>query len=162
MRIGDDFAITRRTDISRAADVPQAGSEALTNKMCTGCGTYRYLVSRSRGDSTWYELSHDTLIRPILDDNRKRLQPWQLVAREWSEDRQRTRLLAGPTLRAAQLNEESLNLTNDERNFLAESERAEKDRGTFHRIQRAVWRLRFVVVIETALIVVLLIILIAR
>ena len=27
----------------------------------------------------WYELSQDTLIRPILDDNRKRLQPWQLV-----------------------------------------------------------------------------------
>jgi hypothetical protein len=63
---------------------------------------------------------------------------------------------------AAQLNEESLNLTNDERNDLAESERAEKDRGTLDRIQRAVWRLRFVVVIETALIVVLLIILIAR
>jgi len=55
-----------------------------------------------------------------------------------------------------------LNLTNDERNFLAESERAEKDRGTLDRIQRAVWSLRFVVVIETALIVVLLIILIAR
>ena len=69
---------------------------------------------------------------------------------------------AHATLRAAQLNEESLNLTNDERNFLAESERSEKDRGTLDRIQRAVWSLRFVVVIETALIVVLLIILIAR
>jgi hypothetical protein len=83
-------------------------------------------------------------------------------AREWSEDRQRTRLLTGPALRAAKLNEESLNLTNNERNFLAESECAEKDRGTLARIQRAVWSLRFMVVIETALIVVLLIILIAR
>jgi hypothetical protein len=70
--------------------------------------------------------------------------------------------VTGPALRAAQLSEESLNLTNDERNFLAESERAEKDRGTLDRIQRAVWSLRFVVVIETALIVVLLIVLIAR
>jgi hypothetical protein len=51
---------------------------------------------------------------------------------------------------------------NDERNFLAESERAEKDRAIFDRIQRAVSSLRFVVVIETALIVALLIILIAR
>jgi hypothetical protein len=40
--------------------------------------------------------------------------------------------------------------------------RAEKDRAIFDRIQRAVWSLRFVVVIETALIVILLIILIAR
>jgi hypothetical protein len=70
--------------------------------------------------------------------------------------------LAGPALRAAKLNEESLNLANDERNFLAQSERAEKDRASFDRIQRAIWSLRFVVVIETALIVVLLIILIAR
>ena len=70
--------------------------------------------------------------------------------------------MAGPALRAAKLNEESLNLTNDEPNFLDESERAEKDRAIFDRIQRAVWSLRFVVVIETALIVVLLIILIAR
>ena len=56
----------------------------------------------------------------------------------------------------------SLVLTEDERRFLDESERAEKDRAIFDRIQRAVWSLRFVVVIETALIVVLLIILIAR
>ena len=45
---------------------------------------------------------------------------------------------------------------------LAESERAQKDRGTLDRIQRAVWSLRFVVVIQTALIVVLLIIFIPR
>jgi hypothetical protein len=82
-------------------------------------------------------------------------------AREWSEDRQRTRLLTGPALRAAKLNEESLNLTNNERNSL----RASAPRGPRHprsHIQRAVWSLRFMVVIETALIVVLLIILIAR
>jgi hypothetical protein len=122
-----------------------------------------YLVrSDTRGDSTWYELSHDTLIRPVLDDNRNRLQQWQLEAREWSEDRQRGRLLTGPALRAAQLSKESLDLTNDERNFLAESERAEQDRGSLDRIQRAMGSLRLVVIIETALIVVLLIILIVH
>jgi hypothetical protein len=55
-----------------------------------------------------------------------------------------------------------LDLTDDERNFLDESERAEKDRGRLVRIQKAVWSLRFVVIIETALIAVLLILLIGR
>ena len=126
-----------------------------------------YLVrSDTRGDSTWYELSHDTLIGAVLDDNRKwlrgRLQPWQLAARAWAEDRQRASLLTGPDLRAALLSRESLDLTDDERNFLDESERAEKDRGGLVRIQKAVWSLRFVVIIETALIAVLLILLIGR
>jgi hypothetical protein len=119
-----------------------------------------YLVRAAIPRGTSYLTTHSSALSSTTTGSA--LQPWQLVAREWSEDRQRTRLLAGPALRAAKLNEESLNLTNDEPNFLDESERAEKDRAIFDRIQRAVWSLRFVVVIETALIVVLLIILIAR
>jgi hypothetical protein len=75
----------------------------------------RLIRSDSRGDSTWWELSHDTLISAVLDDIRKwlrgRLQPWQLAARAWAEDRQGARLLTGPDLRAAQRSAGTSDLT---------------------------------------------------
>jgi Novel STAND NTPase 1 len=126
-----------------------------------------YLVrSDTRAGSTWYELSHDTLVSAVLDDNRKwlrgRLQPWQLAARAWAEDQERARLLTGSDLRAAQRQEGSPDLTEDERNFLKESERVEKDRGALARMRGAMTGLSLVVIVETALIVVLLVLLFAR
>jgi hypothetical protein len=126
-----------------------------------------YLVrSDTRAGSTWYELSHDTLIGAVLDDNRKwlrgRLEPWQLAARAWAEDRQRARLLTGPDLRTAQRNADSLDLTEDERRFLDESDRVEKDRGARIRMRSAMARLGSVVIIQTGVIVVLAILLIVR
>ncbi|MET0745193.1 MAG: hypothetical protein ABWY78_17610, partial [Microvirga sp.] len=126
----------------------------------------RLIRSDTRGDSTWWELSHDTLIGAVLDDNRKwlrgRLQPWQLAARAWAEDRQRARLLTGPDLRAAQRNADSPDLTEDERRFLEESARVDKDRGALLRMRGALTGLSLVVILETALIVVLLVLLLAR
>jgi hypothetical protein len=126
-----------------------------------------YLVrSDTRADSTWYELSHDMLIGAVLDDNRKwlrrRLEPWQLAARAWAEDRQRAQLLTGPDLRAAQRNADSPDLTEDERRFLDESERVERDRGALVRIQNAMARRGVVMIIQTAVIVVLAILLVVR
>jgi hypothetical protein len=123
-----------------------------------------YLVrSDTRFGSTWYELSHDTLVSAVLDDNRKwlrgRLQPWQLAARAWAEDRKRARLLTGSDLRAAQRYEDSPDLSEDERKFLKESERVEKDRGALVRMRGAMKGLWLVVVLETAMIVALLVLL---
>jgi hypothetical protein len=126
-----------------------------------------YLVhSDTRADSTWYELSHDMLIGPVRDDNRKwfrgRLDPWQLAARAWADDRQRARLLTGAELQAAQRNADSPDLTEDERRFLEESESVEKDQGAMVRMRNAMGRLGVVVVLQTAVIVVLGILLITR
>lgn len=126
-----------------------------------------YLVrSDTRADSTWYELSHDMLIGAVLDDNRKwlrgRLDPWQLAARAWAEDRQRARLLTGAELQAAQRNADSPDLTEDERRFLDESERVEKDQGAIARMNNVMRRLGAVVMLQTAVIVVLGILLITR
>ena len=61
----------------------------------------RPIRSDTQGDSTRVELSQDTLISAVLDDNRKwlrgRLQPWQLAACAWAEDRQRARPLPSTT-----------------------------------------------------------------
>jgi hypothetical protein len=126
-----------------------------------------YLVrSDTRAESTWYELSHDALIGAVLDDNRKwfrgSLKPWQLAARTWVEDRQRTRLLTGPDLRAAQRDANWANPTEDERMFLDESIRVERDRGTRSRLQSVLAGLGLVVIIQAVVIVVLVILLIVR
>jgi hypothetical protein len=125
----------------------------------------RPIRSDPQGDSTRWELSHDTLISAVLDHNRKwlrgRLQPWQLAARAWAEDRQRARLLTGHDLRAAQRSAGRSELTEDERRFLVESERVDKDRGALVRVRGALTGLRLVVILETALIV-LLVLLLAR
>jgi hypothetical protein len=126
-----------------------------------------YLVrSDTRADSTWFELSHDTLIGAVLDDNRKwergRLAPWQLAARAWAEDRQRARLLSGSELIAAQHAAESHDLSEDERRFLDESERVERDKGAIARMQSLMGRLGAVVIVQFAVIVVLVVVLIVR
>jgi Novel STAND NTPase 1 len=126
----------------------------------------RLIRKDTRGDSTWWELSHDTLISAVLDDNLKwfsgRLKPWQLAARAWAQDRKPGRLLTGPELRAAQHHARSLDLTDEERRFLEESERVEKDRGTLTRMRSAVASLWTVVILQGVAILVLLFVLITR
>jgi hypothetical protein len=126
-----------------------------------------YLVrSDTRADSTWYELAHDRLIAAVLEDNRKwlrgRLEPWQLAARAWAEDRQRARLLTGADLHAAQHAADSTDLTEDERKFLDESEDREKAQGAVVRMRILMGRLGTVMILQTAAIIVLSILLITR
>jgi len=126
-----------------------------------------YLVrSDTRADSTWYELSHDTLIGPVLEDNQKwfrgRLAPWRLAALAWAEDRQRARLLAGAELRAAHRDDAAGDPTADERLFLEESERVERDQGAVARMRGYMGTLGTVVALQSILIVVLLAIVIFR
>jgi hypothetical protein len=90
----------------------------------------RYLIrSESRGGVIWYELAHDQLIRPILEDNaawrRKHLSPWQLAAFDWQRhDRDRSYLLTGDGLAAARrsLDAGGPVLQEHERDFLRASE----------------------------------------
>ena len=107
-----------------------------------------YLIrSDTRGEATWYELAHDQLIKAVLASNehweRPRLQPWQLAAREWEDNRDPSRLLGGPALRLAP-DADTVGLTHVERSFLEASERADHERGLMER-SRALVRAMYVV-----------------
>jgi hypothetical protein len=126
-----------------------------------------------RADSKWWEISHDTLIRAILDNNRKwyraNLLPWQRMAHAWAENPERSPLLSGSDLRAALQSSETTYLNEDEGKFLKESERVEKeservekDRGALNLLRSSVANLRFVVIVESIAIVGLVIALIVR
>lgn len=86
----------------------------------------RYLIRDDpRPGGTWWELSHDRLIVPVLEDNRDwrrvNLAPWQVAAYEWERDNHDSRhLLRGEAYRAAGSLRRS-NLTSVEAAFLAES-----------------------------------------
>jgi hypothetical protein len=126
-----------------------------------------YLVrGDTRAGSTWYELAHDMLIEPILDDNRKwrrrRLEPWQLAAREWAADRQMGRLLHGSELRDVHRRADTSDLEPLEREFLLESDRVERERGLLIRMRGVVGVVGFLALLELAAIVVLVILLLSR
>lgn len=97
-----------------------------------------------RGDSTWYEIAHDKLVKPILDDNDRwfepLLEPWQLAARVWAKNEEETRLLSGAELRNAQRRaDRSDDLSVDEHRFLEAGHRAERESGIAPReVSRAV------------------------
>lgn len=127
-----------------------------------------YLVrSDSRADSIWYELAHDQLITPILDDNRawrdSRLESWQLAARDWQTTHQHELLLLGPDLRYAQRRAETLGTTtSQEHEFLAESARAERERSTFQRVRYAMSFFAITAAVELVVIILLVVLLLLR
>jgi hypothetical protein len=124
-----------------------------------------YLV---RGDvrgttTTWYELSHDRLVRPVLLGNdawrRKNLEQWQIDAYEWNRrDRLPAFLLQAnemppPAVRRGRT------LTPLEQAFLTESEKEIARRGNWARLRtmRAMLLILVVIaVIEAVLIIALL------
>jgi hypothetical protein len=95
------------------------------------------LRSDTRAGSIWYELAHDQLIAPILDDNRSwrssRLESWQLAARDWHTKHQRELLLRGAQLRYAHRRADFAGATPQEHEFLDESFRAEREQSIIER-----------------------------
>ncbi len=122
-----------------------------------------YLIrGDSRGDSTWYEIAHDKLVKPIQDDNdnwlRPYLEPWQLAARDWATNGDATRLIGGQELRAAQRHAEKSAPTAMERLFLEASHRAEG--GIVARMQRRVTFIGLCALAEALVILVLVVLLV--
>jgi hypothetical protein len=121
------------------------------------------LRSDTRSGSVWYELAHDQLITPVLEDNRNwresRLESWQKRARDWRTTRHRELLLAGDELRQVQRHASVRELTPDEQQFLRESIVAERDRSVIARARSAVSRLTGLVALLTLTIVILAILL---
>ncbi len=119
-----------------------------------------YLIRRDiRADVPWFELTHDLLIGPILDDNlkwvRRRLEPWQLAARAWGADRQVGRLLHGSELRDVERRVDKSSLNEVERQFLEESESVERAQGKLARMQGMVSLVGAVALLEAVVICIL-------
>lgn len=123
-----------------------------------------YLIrSDVRAGTAWFELVHDQMIEPVIEDNRvwraARLQSWQLRARDWRTNRAPELLLTGPELRQAQRWADSSGATPEEQEFLQESTRRGRDGGPVGRARPAVGLLVTVIVVQFAVIVVLLLLL---
>lgn len=88
-----------------------------------------------RAGATWYELSHDRLIRPVKEDNRRwleaNLSPLQKQAALWSQQDEPSGLLfRGEQLKAAEAEAANLELDPTETKFLQEAKRARTRRRT--------------------------------
>jgi hypothetical protein len=122
-----------------------------------------------RGSSTWYELTHDRLIWPVLTNNdtwrRDNLEPWQAAAYTWNgSDRQRAFLL-----QAAELPETYLRrgipesgLTEFEQAFLKASVNQARQNGVLARTRSMRSLLAWVAIVEAIVIVALVIGLLLR
>lgn len=128
----------------------------------------RYLIrSEQRTSTVWWELSHDRLNEPIIEDNRawrgKHLEPWQRSAYDWRRGNRDTRyLIDGEQLRAARAARRAGHLTDDEEAFLAASEAKALSNTRLRRAQAFLDRLAVLLVISLVLNAVLLVILLTR
>ncbi len=103
-----------------------------------------YLIhAEMRGGARWYELTHDRLIDPILESNRRWEEahetPLRRTAREWAATRNDLLLYRGALLREAQAWAEANPdlLTEEEAAFLKASWEKERFRARLRRIRRA-------------------------
>jgi hypothetical protein len=130
--------------------------------------TDAYLLRNdTRAGITWYELSHDQLIQPIVDDNqswrRRHLEPWQAAARDWRVNHREELLLTGSELRAAQRTSARAGPPTEwEQDFLDESQRVEQQLGITLRARNATSVLGVLVTVQLVVIVVLLVLLQAK
>jgi hypothetical protein len=134
-------------------------SEGADSKTILAALVDAYLIrSDQRAHSTWYELTHDQLIEPVLANNdtwrRAQLEPWQLSARQWSSTHDARLLLWGRELRDARARR-TIPLSDAERAFLNESDRVERERGLLDRTRRALSWIGVVALVEMLLIILL-------
>jgi tRNA A37 threonylcarbamoyladenosine biosynthesis protein TsaE len=118
-----------------------------------------YLIRGNvRALSTWYELTHDRLIRAVHASNEMwrwdTLEPWQIAAYEWNaRDRHPAFLMRVEELPKGLLRNK---LTDVERDFIRASESQAGQTGLPARVRSMMGFLGFVVAVESIVIVVLL------
>jgi hypothetical protein len=116
-----------------------------------------------RGSTTWYELTHDRLIGPVLASNEawrwKNLEPWQIAAYEWNASGRNQAFLL-PRREIARLGRRDT--TSLEKDFLRASSSQAKGKQTLALMRGLMSLLGLVVLLETIAIVVLLVIVFAR
>jgi hypothetical protein len=115
----------------------------------------RYLIrSDPRSNTTWWELSHDRLSEPILEDNRAwrdtHLERWQRAAYDWHRAHHDSRyLLKGDALKAARASRRKA-LTPLEREFLDRSEEDVTTKGLLKRANARFRNLRTALIFSVA------------
>ena len=109
------------------ADTQRLGANTISELL----GTYLVRADK-RHDNTWFELSHDRLIKPVQANNtewfKKELKPLQLRAQAWEDDPNHSSslLFVGAEWEAARKWAEGKNLNKREEAFYAECEKAAK------------------------------------
>ncbi|MGZ3386279.1 MAG: nSTAND1 domain-containing NTPase, partial [Isosphaeraceae bacterium] len=153
--------ITEQHFRSQTQTGPTSG-EADTQEILRALQGAYIIRSDTRAGTTWYELSHDHLIDPILEDNKKwrssRLEPWRLAAREWHGTHREDLLLSGADLRSAQGQARTIHLAEPERQFLDASVRVQERRSLLARTLSVTVLLGLVALAELVVIIVLLVI----
>jgi hypothetical protein len=149
-----------RSQTLRLPDSGDADPAAVIKELEDG-----YLIrGDTRGASTWYEIAHDKLVRPILEGNdlyfRRYREPWRLTAREWQRHEDDELLLAGLSLRNADKDADRSDTSAAERRFLDASHRAERaSTNVVQRTQQRVSRSELFAYAEFVVIVVLIMLL---
>jgi hypothetical protein len=123
-----------------------------------------------RGPSTWYELTHDRLIGPVLASNetwrRNHLQPWQAEAYIWNaSDRERAFLLQASELPPEAYLRRGIpdsGITETEQAFLRASLSQARQNGMLARTRITMSRLAWAAVVEAIVIVALVIVLLVK
>jgi WD40 repeat protein len=108
-----------RGQVRRGAEM----SDGLPNSAVRNLEDAHIIRAEQRAGQTWYELSHDRLIEPVREDNRKwfsvHLSLFQQQAVLWSQQgKSDGLLLGGKELEKAEVEVRSLHLTPDEQAFL--------------------------------------------
>jgi hypothetical protein len=117
-----------------------------------------------RGQSTWYELTHDRLIRAVQASNEMwrwdKLEPWQTAAHEWNVNaRHEAYLLPVDELPSPQSRG---SLTDTERAFIEASETRKRESNFVTQIRAVLRFLATLAGIEAVVIAVLAIVLLVR
>jgi hypothetical protein len=122
-----------------------------------------YLIRTDlRGQSTWYELTHDRLIRAVQTSNEMwrwdNLEQWQIAAHEWNaRDRHPAFLLPADALPSSLTRDR---LTDVEKAFLKASEAQKRDSSVIARMRGMMSFLVLVAGLEAIVIIALLVVLI--
>lgn len=147
----DEHLISKRTTRRPTRSLPPSEiQEAAMRALSEG-----YLIRDDpRPGGTWWELSHDMLVQPIVQDNDSwrlsNLAPWQVMADAWQRTGKREFLLQGDRLPEARPPARGAKLSGPERAFLDESRRVAADVNRLARLEdqlgrsRAVFRISFV------------------
>ena len=99
-----------------------------------------------RPGGTWWELSHDMLVQPIVQDNDSwhlsNLAPWQVMFEAWQSTGSREFLLRGAELREVRSLAREGKLSGPEKTFLDESRRVAADEKRLARLEDQLGRSR--------------------